>query len=371
MTSGAANHGAGGPRRGVARLADVAARAGVGTSIASRVLNRDPTVGVRPETRARILEAAEDLNYRPNAAARGLKSQRTTTIGLVIPNLAYPVNSEIIRGAERAASESGYVLLIADADEFMQAGQAYHRLLLEGRVDGLMLASASTAEPLLRDIINTDLPLILVNRRAGSLAPSVTVDDALGMRLGVEHLIELGHTRIGYVSGPRDADTAQRRLEGFVSALHDAGLPEQPDRIVESSFDEAGGFAACEELLARWPERPTALTVWSVAAAIGVLAALASSGIRVPEDVSVVAFHDAPLAAYVQPPLTTVRMPLGEMAVLGVNALLERIDGKQVESRVVQTRPTVIVRESTGPPAARGGDLTSPADAGTIRPDRS
>ncbi len=339
-----------GPQRRVARLVDVAERAGVGTSIASRVLNDDPTVGVRPETRQRILAAAAELNYRPNAAARGLKSQRTTTIGLVIPNLAYPVNSEIIKGAERAASEAGYVLLIADAEEFMQAGQAYHRLLLEGRVDGLMLASASTAEPLLREILNTDLPLILVNRRAGSLAPSVTIDDALGMRMGVEHLIELGHTDIGYVSGPSDADTAHRRLEGFVSALRAAGLEEWRDRIVESSFDEAGGYAACEELLRRWPERPTAVAVWSVAAAIGVLAALAGAGIRVPEDVSVVAFHDAPLAAYVQPPLTTVRMPLGEMAELGVKALIDRIDGKAVESRVLQTRPTVVVRRSTGPP---------------------
>ncbi len=342
------------PRRGVARLADVAARAGVGTSIASRVLNRDPTVGVRPETRARILEAAEELNYRPNAAARGLKSQRTTTLGLVIPNLAYPVNSEIIRGAERAASEAGYVLLIADAEEFMQAGQAYRRLLLEGRVDGLLLASASTAEPMLRDIVSTDLPLILVNRRAGSLAPSVTVDDALGMRLAVEHLIDAGHTRIGYVSGPADADTAQRRLAGFVGALRDADLSEEPNRIVESSFDEAGGFAACTELLARWPAPPTAVTVWSVGAAIGVLAALASAGIRVPQDMSVVAFHDAPLAAYVQPPLTTVRMALAEMAALGVKALLERIDGKDVVSQVVRTRPTVIVRESTAPPAPHG-----------------
>jgi LacI family transcriptional regulator len=338
------------PRRGVARLADVAARAGVGTSIASRVLNNDPTVGVRPETRERILAAAAELQYRPNAAARGLKSQRTTTIGLVIPNLAYPVNSEIIHGAERAASDAGYVLLIADGEEFMQAGQAYHRLLLEGRVDGLMIASASTSEPMLRDIISTDLPLILVNRRAGSVAPSVTVDDALGMRLAVEHLIELGHTSIGYVSGPRDADTAQRRLEGFLAAVKDAGLAEHHDRIVESPFDEAAGYAACEELLKRWPKRPTAVTVWSVAAAIGVLAALANSGFRVPADVSVVAFHDVPLAAYVQPPLTTVRMPLAEMAELGVRALLKRIDGQQVESQVVQARPTIIVRKSTGPP---------------------
>jgi DNA-binding LacI/PurR family transcriptional regulator len=333
--------------RGVARLADVAALAGVGTSIASRVLNDDPTVGVRPETRSRIIAAAKELNYRPNAAARGLKLQRTTTIGLVIPNLAYPVNSEIIRGAERAASEAGYVLLIADAEEFLQAGLAYRRLRLERRVDGLLLASATTSEPFLLDIVKTDLPLILVNRRAGEVAPSITVDDALGMRLAVEHLLGLGHRRIGYVSGPADADTARRRLEGYLGALRDAGIKPMVSRVVESSFDEESGYHACSELLNRWRKPPTGVTVWSVAAAIGVVARLATEGLRVPTDVSVVAFHDAPLAAYLQPPLTTVRMPLAEMAARGVDALLKRIDGHAVANQVVQTRPVVIVREST------------------------
>ena len=265
----------------------------------------------------------------------------------MIPNLAYPVNSEIIRGAERAASDAGYVLLIADAEEFLQAGLAYRRLLLERRVDGLMLASASTSEPFLRDIIRTDLPLILVNRRAGALAPSITVDDTLGMRLAVEHLLDLGHQAIGYVSGPADADTAQRRLEGYLGAVGDAGVDPHRDRIVESSFDEASGYKACVDLLERWPQPPTAITVWSVAAAIGVIAAVAARGLRVPEDVWVVSFHDAPLAAYLQPPLTTVRMPLAEMAALGVEALLKRIDGQEVESQVVQTRPVMVIRDST------------------------
>jgi DNA-binding LacI/PurR family transcriptional regulator len=218
-------------RRGVARLTDVAKLAGVGTSIASRILNSDPTVGVRPETRARIVAAAQELNYSPNASARGLKLQRTTTVALVVPNLAYPVNIEIIRGAERAASAAGYVLVIADADEFLQAGMAYRRLLLEHRVDGLLLASATTSEPFLSDIVRTDLPLVLVNRRAGSLAPSVTVDDALGMRLAARHLLDLGHTTIAYVSGPPDADTAQRRLDGYLTELRRAGVEPSPERI--------------------------------------------------------------------------------------------------------------------------------------------
>src|ERR1700730_14730124 len=305
-------------RRGVARLTDVAKLAGVGTSIASRILNSDPTVGVRPETRARIVAAAQELNYSPNASARGLKLQRTTTVALVVPNLAYPVNIEIIRGAERAASAAGYVLVIADADEFLQAGMAYRRLLLEHRVDGLLLASATTSEPFLSDIVRTDLPLVLVNRRAGSLAPSVTVDDALGMRLAARHLLDLGHTTIAYVSGPPDADTAQRRLDGYLTELRRAGVEPSPERIVESSYDEESGFEAVGELLKRPGRAPTAIAVWSLAAAIGVLAALTAHDRRVPEDVSVVAFHDAPIAGYLHPPLTTVRMPLREMAALGM-----------------------------------------------------
>src|SRR6266545_1863569 len=140
-------------RTGVVRLADVARAAGVGTSITSRVLNNDPTVSVRDETRERILRAVRELNYRPNAFARGLKLARTMTIGLVIPNLAYPVNAEIIRGAQRASAAAGYVILLADADEFVQTGEAYHRLLHERRVDGLLIASASTDEVFLRDLM--------------------------------------------------------------------------------------------------------------------------------------------------------------------------------------------------------------------------
>ncbi len=332
----------------MARLIDVANEAGVGTSIASRVLNGDPTVGVRPETRERILAAAARLSYRPNAAARGLVLQRTTTIALVIPNLAYPVNSEIIRGAERAASEAGYVLLIADAQEFLQAGQAYQRLLLERRVDGLLLASASTSEPLLLDIVRTDLPLILVNRRAGTIVPSITVDDTRGMATAVQHLIDLGHHEIGYISGPGDADTARRRLDGYRGALGRAGIEPRPEWVVESSFDEASGFGACRELLAAAPGRPTAIAVWSVGAAVGVIAGLAAAGLRVPADVSVVAFHDAPLAGYLVPALTTVKMPLRGMAEQGVQALLARIAGDPVESMVVDDPPPeLVVRAST------------------------
>src|SRR6478672_4037713 len=202
-----------------ARLVDVAEECGVTVSIVSRVLNGDPTVSARPETRERIFEAAHRLAYVPNGFARGLRRARTMTIGAVLPNLAYAVNAEILRGAERRAAAEGYVLLVADAMEFGPTSSAYQRLLMEGRVDGLLIA--------------------------------------------------LGHTRIGYVAGPSDADTARRRRAGFCARLGAHGLALTSSMIVETVFTEAGGFEAMQRLLAlRRP--PTAVVAASFASAVGV-----------------------------------------------------------------------------------------------------
>lgn len=339
-----------GRKEGVVRLADVAGAAGVGTSIASRVLNGDPTVSIRPETRERVLRAARDLNYRPNAFARGLKLARTTTLGLVIPNIAYPINAEIIRGAERAATARGYVVLLADADEFMQSGEAYKRLLLEQRVDGLLVASAATTEPLLGELAERGLPFVLVNRRSSRVGPSVIADDALGIGLAVDHLVALGHERIALIAGPSDADTAQRRLAGYRAAMRRARLRVPRGRIADSTYDEASGFEAMTQLLALDP-RPTAVVAWSLAAAVGALSAVKRAGLSVPGDVSMAAFHDAPVAAYLDPPLTTVWMPLNEMAERGVELLLRLIERRPVRSVTVRTAPRLIERESTAPPA--------------------
>jgi LacI family transcriptional regulator, galactose operon repressor len=332
------------------RLADVAKAAGVGTSIVSRVLNSDPTVSIRPETRERILQAARELEYRPNAFARGLKLARTMTIGMVIPNLAYPVNAEIIRGAERAAAAAGYVILLADADEFLQTGEAYQRLLLEQRVDGLLIASASTEEPFLRELVTKGLPFVLLNRRVPHIGPCVSVDDGRGVALAVEHLAALGHRRIAHIGGPRDVDTARRRLAGFRAGMRAAGLRIRTGQVAESPYEEEGGKQAMVRLLELRP-RPTAVVVWSLAAAVGALAAANERGVTVPAELSIVGFHDAPIAAYLHPPLTTVRMPLGEMAERGVGVLLDLIQRPQRGGRardiVVSDAPVLVERGST------------------------
>jgi LacI family transcriptional regulator len=333
------------------RLVDVANAAGVGASIASRVLNGDPTVSIRPETRERILAAAREFNYRPNAFARGLKLARTTTLGMVVPNLAYPVNAEIIRGAERRAAAAGYVMLLADSEEFLQAGEAFERLLRERRVDGLLIASATTSEAALAELAREGFPFVLVNRRVGRLGPSVTVDDSRGMQLGVEHLIALGHRRIAHIAGPKDADTARRRLAGFRAAIREAGLRLPSALVSEASMDEESGYAAMERLLAETP-RPTAVAVWSLASAVGALAAARRRRISVPAELSFVGFHDAPIASYLDPPLTTVRMPLREMAERSVDVLLELVAGERASSFVVETAPVLVERASTAPARA-------------------
>ena len=165
---------------------------------------------------------------------------------------------------------------------------------------------------------------------------SVSVDDELGIGLSVDRLVDLGHTRIGYVAGPRDADTARRRRAGFCARMRERGLEVRPSMIVETTFTEAGGFEAMQRLLAM-RRRPTAVVAASFASAVGVMSAVATAGLRVPDDVSVVGFHDAPVAAYLNPPLSTVRMPLAEMAEAAVATLVRLIDGQEVEDIVVRS----------------------------------
>lgn len=342
------------PTRRPARLADVAAAAGVGASIVSRILNEDPTLSVRPETRERVSAAARALDYRPNFLARGLRSARSMTVALVVPNLAYPVNAEIIHGAHSAATARGYASVVVDADEFFAHGDTFKSLLLERRVDGVLIAGASdneTSTQLLDDLKRLELPFVLVNRRLPGIEPYIVLDDAKGMALAVDHLASLTHRRIGLISGPATVDTASRRLEGFRRGMREAGLRVDRRLIVESSFEEEGGYHAMELLLDQ-RRRPTAIAVWSLGAAIGAMAAARRHGLKLPDDLSLVAFHDAPLAAYLDPPVTTVRMALGRMGSEAVDLLLEMISGEPVRSVIIDAPPRLVVRDSTAPPAA-------------------
>ena len=325
-----------------ARLRDVAAAAGVDASVVSRVLSGDRRLSIRPETRQRVIEAAARLNYRPNTAARTLKTARTMAIGMIVPDLANVNYATIAQGAEEQAATAGYALLVASGSHTERLGD------LHGRIDGLLVGMATSETPRLGDF-GAGLPALLVNRREPCGIASVTVDDEEGAFVAVRYLISIGHSRIGHVAGPQNADTARRRLRGYERGLEASGITRVAELVAESSFDEAGGNVAASRLL-RLDPRPTALFVGNVRAAIGAMAAARRLGLSVPQDVSVVGFHDAPFASYLDPPLTTVRMPLVEMGRQAVDHLLALINGDAVDDTMVGTPPELVVRASAAAP---------------------
>jgi LacI family transcriptional regulator len=329
-------------RKGPVRMRDVAAVAGVDTSVVSRVLSGDERLLVRPETRQRVLDAVARLNYRPNAAARMLKTSRAMAIGLVVPDLANAAYAEIARGADERASELGYVLLIA-------SGTIQDRLpLLHGRVDGLLYAIA-TSDPTIPTRPPDGMPSLLINRREPGLGPSVVVDDEASARVAVRHLIELGHTRIGHIVADVAVDTGRRRTAGYLAAMNEADLAAPPQLTVEASFDEAGGYRATLRLLDVHP-LPTAIFVATARWAIGALAACEERSVSVPEDLSLVAFADIPIARFMRPALTTVRLPLSTMGHRSVDMLLRLVDGEEIADVMIDEPPELIVRKSTAPP---------------------
>jgi LacI family transcriptional regulator len=334
----------------VVRLVDVADYAHVGTSVVSRVLNHDPTLSIRDETRQRILDAAKALDYRPNAFARGLKLAKTMTIGLVI-NLSYSENAQLIGAIERRAADHGYMTLLADANEFMSHGESYRRLLLERRVDGLLIATGLGEDGFLKRLGNHGVPVVSVNRRLDAEGPSISLDDEAGMRMALEHLIRLGHRRIAYIGGPAGNDIARRRLAGYKGALHASGLRVPSRLVTHSSHHEQGGLDAMERLL-KEDKGPTAVAVWSVTVAVGVLAAIRRSGLAVPSDISVIALHDAPIVDYLDPPLATVRLPIAKMAKAAVDSVLDLASQKSASDVIISSpKPALIRRGSTASPA--------------------
>jgi LacI family transcriptional regulator len=338
--------------RPASSLLAVARAAGVDQSIASRVLRNDPAVRVRPDTRDRIKAAAEDLGYVPSAIARSLVLRRTMTLGLIIPSTSNIVYAEIIKGAEAAARTHGYVLLLTESSDLGKVDAAYRELVLGGRVDGLLIGSGTMRDFFPGKLLRPDGKCLVINRQIKGPIPSIIEDDERGMALGVEKLVSLGHEHIACHAGPADVDTARRRLKGFTEGMRAAGLPVRRGYVPRSEFNEAGGFEATRRLL-RLKNPPTAIVESSLVAAAGALAACHEEGVKVPQDISLIAFHDARLADYLVPALTTIWMPLFELGKTATEFLIDLIHGREVPElrRVTSPAPRIIERKSTAPPS--------------------
>lgn len=332
-------------RKGRVTLAAVGRHAMVDTSVVSRVVNNDPVLNIRQETRDRVLASVRELGYVPNAAARSLRTSHTGTLGLFLPDFANPVYAEIITGAAAQAAAHGYVVVTGSSSAAGFTPQTYLDLLGQGRVDGLLLAGEALSAKVLEALETFGLPYLMLNRRIRGSRRFVILDDEKAAGLAVEHLVGLGHTRIAHLAGPGVADTARRRRAGFLSAMKAAGLPQAPELLVSADYTAQGGSLAMTALLER-ADRPTAVLVANFAAAIGALSAARAHGLRIPEEVSVVTIHDSPLAGFLSPPLTAVRMPLNDLGRRGVDLLLSLPPDEPVEE-IVSGHIELILRGST------------------------
>ena len=333
-------------------LRDVARVAGVHPGTASRALGEETRALVNEETARRVLEAAEQLGYRPNPIARGLKTNRSYTIGVLIPDLTNPLFPPILRGIEDRLEESGYTPLMANTDNDPERERIDWHAMRARQVDGVVAATARRDHRLLAELVDSGIPVVLVNRRApeGGV-PSATADDRRGIRLAVEHLAELGHTRIAHIAGPLELSTGLDRHEGFHEAMSELGLEVDPELVVVTrAFTEAEGAKACAELLDRGAG-PTAVAAANDLIALGCYDVFAERGISCPDEISVVGFNDMPFADRFQPPLTTIRIPHYEIGMAAAELMLEILLNGEAPPRDIRLEPSLVVRSSAAAPA--------------------
>ncbi|MBX5489920.1 MAG: LacI family DNA-binding transcriptional regulator [Chloroflexi bacterium] len=341
------------------RLRDLARQVGVHPSTVSRVLNGDPDARLSPATRARILALARQTGYRPNRLARSLKTQRTHLLGVLVPDISNPFFAILLRAVERATGVAGYSVILCNTDDDSRHFVQHLRVLGEGHVDGLLVATARRGDPTLALLPTLGLPYVLVNRRGdGEAEPCVVSDDAAGGRLVAEHLVALGHRRIAHIAGPRDASSTATRLAAFRARLDELGVPLAESLVVPGGLTEEAGERGMAALLALPPaERPTAVFAANDLVAVGAMAVARAAGLRLPEELSVVGYNDIPLAARLAPTLTTVRVPLAEMGQRASELLIRMLEpdrGHGDGASQVVLPVELVVRESTGPPASQG-----------------
>jgi LacI family transcriptional regulator len=335
---------------GPATLRDVARVAGVHPGTVSRALNPQTRGLVNERTAQRVLEAAEELGYRPNPIARGLRTNRSHTIGVLVPDLLNPLFAAVVRGIEDGLREAGYTPLIANTDNDAERERMAYEAMSARQVDGFIAATARRDHWLLADQVESGPKLVLVNRRVDSDAiPAVTGDDHEGVRLAVEHLAGLGHRRIAHLAGSQTLYTGWCRHQGFVDGMRAHGLEVDEGLIVFSdTFTAREGARCCGGLLERRRDF-TAIVAGNDLLALGCYDALENRDLRCPDDVSVVGYNDMPFVDRFRPPLTTVRVPHYELGATAAELMLEQLQGGDAPPRQLLLAPELVIRGSTAP----------------------
>lgn len=328
-------------------LKELAARAGVHPSTISRVANNDPKLRIAAGTRDRIEALLRETEYRPDGVARGLKLRQSFVLAVVIPDITNPFFAGLFRGIEDGAAPRGYNVLLCNTDGSIERQRSHLESLNARRVDGVILASTFLKDQAVRWLRHHRIPYVLVNRFSDESDDAfVGSDDVAGGRLATQHLLQLGHIRIGHLAGQPTVSTGVLRRRGYLAALAEAGLPAYPELVAEAGYVEEGGARATERLLSL-DHRPTAIFAVTDMTAVGVYGVARRMGLRVPDDLAIVGYNDIPLASRLIPGLTTVHVPIHEFGTVAARMLLEQIEtGERRPQRVVFT-PELVVRGSS------------------------
>lgn len=334
-----------------ANIKDVAQRAGVSISTVSRVVNGGD-YPVKAETREKVQEAVRELGFRPNDLARGLLSRKSRTIGLVIPDISNPYYPELALGVETTAAEHGYSVVFCNTGRSVEKLEQYVDVLLQKRADGIILAGGGTQSKQASQVLSDfELAVALVGRHSLPF-PSVQIDNRKAAKEATSHLLDLGHRKVAFISGPPSLTSAQDRLFGYREAMTERGI-ELDDRLVhEGDFQTHSGYSAAMTLLQGEP-RPTAIFAANDRMALSAISAAVDLGFNVPRDLCVVGFDDTELASQIRPSLTTVAVPAYEMGKSVMKLLLDELNGEEV-TQPVWLPAELVVRESTGPATEDG-----------------
>lgn len=332
-------------------IKDVAARADVHPSTVSRVLNPETRSMVSASVAERVSRIANEMGYARSSLAYGLRTGRTQTVGVVIPDLTNPLFPPIIRQIERKLAEHGYIAILADSDNNHENEKAIVQSLMSRNVDGLILATAHRLDSVVITCVEENIPLVLVNRTIDAHSVTAVInDDAHGIELAASHLAGLGHKSIAYIGGPQDTSTGHDRFLAFKNLKNAGHFKSHNDLILNcKAFTEAEGYRGFLTLLKK-DRKFTAVIAANDLLALGCYDALSELGLRCPNDISVTGFNDMPFVDRWSPPLTSVHIPHDEIGNQAAELLLEKIRNPQTPIRTVNILPELIVRGSTAPP---------------------
>lgn len=329
-------------------IKDVAKIANVSPSTVSRVIAGSKRISV--DTHNRVKKAMRELGYYPNANARNLVKNTTDTIGLVLARsivsaLGNPFFPEVFRGITSITQELGFRLLLSSSKNLLEEEEEALSMLKERRVDGLLLLASRVQDSLIETLIDGNYPFVVVGRVPGVRINWVNNDNVRAAEKAISYLTDLGHRTIGLLHGPSELIVSQDRLLGYQQGLKNSGIPFDPTLVREVDFTEAGGFLGMNQLLKTHPEM-TAVFAIDDLIAIGVIEAASEKGLAIPDDISIVGFNDSPLASYLKPALTTIRIPIYEMGVKATEMLIDQLQNPSEEICQVVLDSELIIRDS-------------------------